>query len=576
MNPLKLWSALMHQNASTLLFVFGSAILLCVLTAFVIIKFKELGLMIAGGMQVIFGFILYFGFSYNFALHFWFFILPCLFVGFISFIATMDSSEDESEKKDPFDVVYTANNGQTKVIVNVKRGKIIYGAAGAGKTQTGYLPIFKWQAENKISGVVYDHKDFELTEFFLWMNKKYGGLPVFIFAPDKIDLSNSINVIAPRYIKTTAALDSMTKCLVTNLSSSKGGSNADFFINACAGILSGVTWRTKKENPDKCNLAHVSSFIMQNQAQVWIDYLQGDFESRVLASVFLDSIENERLVGSIKASLSDVVKNLTNKEMFAIIEHDEVDLALNKKESPANLILVNQPGYSKTYSPILSMVFECCKIQMSVRGQNPSCMTLDEAGMIWLNELYNIPALLRSFNIGTIFGIQDMVQGQLLYEMKEFKALQANLSTVMFGKANDNDSAEYYEKMFPFIDKEQESVSTKKMSMLDTGKSDTRLTKSFKEVRKVRAAEFRKLSPGQFHLFDQNGEYYFNQWDTVENGVLQPKTTKIWTESELVRNFERILSEGLNLSNNNHKQEPSNSIGTDSLEETDAASNDWM
>lgn len=545
-SPLKIWSALFRQNLKTFGFVFISIVGLTALTWLSFNRTKNVlhGLIVSLVIHLLFGVVIAFVSNYNFFVHLWVFIVPSYaFVGIIYLYAMPKYEKPLSI----WEYEYTYNRGKGKFRVNVKRGAIIYGAAGSGKTFTGYFPVFRWQAQNKISGVVYDHKDFELTEYFLWFNKKYGGLPFNIFAPHRPELSQSINPIAPRYIKDMNALTVMTLSLMQNLASDSKSSNAQYFINAGAGLIAGIIWRVKKENPSKCTLPHIASYIFQHSTEDYQAFLEQDIEAKILASTFIEGLANERLAGSIKGSVADAISKICRKEFFAIMEHDGVDLALNKIDNPTNLLLVNQPGFSKAFSPLLSLIFECCKIQMSVREQNPSAMVLDEAGMIWLNELYNIPALLRSFDIATIFGIQDMVQGKLLYSADEFKALQANLSTIIFGKANDPVTADYYEKLFGFVEEDKQSTS-KKVGGFFGSSGDASVTTSKKEVRKVRAHEFMKIGEGEFYMIDDKGEDTFAKWDLIDWGSLKPPiVNKHWDEITLQNNFNRIIEEGLDI-----------------------------
>src|SRR5690606_8486376 len=91
---------------------------------------------------------------------------------------------------------------------------------------------------------------------------------------------------------------------------------------------------------------------------------------------------------------------------------------------------------------------------------------------------------------------QDKVQNDMLYGEKASKAILSNLSYQFFGKANDPDTAKYYERFFEIIKMPTQSISRSSgLSM------ESRITKGEKEVSKRRADLFFRLKQGEFIAF---------------------------------------------------------------------------
>ena len=61
---------------------------------------------------------------------------------------------------------------------------------------------------------------------------------------------------------------------------------------------------------------------------------------------------------------------------------------------------------------------------------------LEEAPTIKLLNMHRIPATLRSYDIATIYVMQDKIQNDMLYGEKASKAILSNLSYHFFGKVN--------------------------------------------------------------------------------------------------------------------------------------------
>ena len=498
------------------------------------------------------GALLYF-FDYDFMLNLLMQILPTVVIGYILNAFVFDSEDSEGKEKGPYDVLFTAGKGKVKFVLNLIRGAVIFGAAGSGKTATGFSPIIKHVIFNRLSGIIYDHKDFELAEiayYFHELAKREGTppLPIRTICFHEPDFSDQINPIAPKYLESTDDVKVLAHALMENLSSDAGSSDNATFFNGAKAAIAGTMWRLKIDYPDKCNIPYLSSILLQKTSEEVIEFIQGNRDAALLGAPFLDARDNERLIGSFKNGISDALVNIVSPKVFYVLSGDDFNLALNRNENPELLLLVNQPGKAKFFNPLHALIFTTAKLQMCVRNRNPSLMVLDEAGQIKFSELYNIPALLRSYGIGTIFGIQDKVQGSILYKENEMKALLANLSTKMFGKSNLPETSKFYEQYFELIKEDQKSVSKKKNTgIFASGPSDARETVSQREIAEHRAFEFDKLLSGEFHVFNEAGKHMFARWDLTEFEPMKPKRKKSLSETELQSFYENILDEAKNM-----------------------------
>ena len=78
-----------------------------------------------------------------------------------------------------------------------------------------------------------------------------------------------------------------------------------------------------------------------------------------------------------------------------------------------------------------------------------------------------------------------------MYGDKASKAILSNLSYQFFGKANDPDTAKYYERFFEII-----KQPTRSISKSSNWNFDARITKGEKDVSKIRADVFFRLKRG--------------------------------------------------------------------------------
>src|SRR5690606_23642304 len=92
-----------------------------------------------------------------------------------------------------------------------------------------------------------------------------------------------------------------------------------------------------------------------------------------------------------------------------------------------------------------------------------------------------------------LYVLQDKIQNDMMYGAMAGKAILSNLSYQFFGKANDPDTAKYYEQFFEIV--KMPTLSVSKNSGLSL---ESRITKGEKEVAKRRASTFYGLRQGEF------------------------------------------------------------------------------
>ena len=163
---------------------------------------------------------------------------------------------------------------------------------------------------------------------------------------------------------------------------------------------------------------------------------------------------------------------------------------------------------------------------------------MEEAPTIRLLNMHRIPATLRSYDIATIYVMQDKIQNDMMYGDKASKAILSNLSYQFFGKVNDPDTAKYYERFFEIIKNPTKSIS----KAANIFKTDTRITKGEREVSKRRADIFFRLKQGEFVTFaDGKDKKVRFKLSKIERQL--PQDTKRYSEADLRANFERIYDE---------------------------------
>lgn len=420
---------------------------------------------------------------------------------------------------------------------DIRRGVSIIGAAGSGKTESVVAQFLKYFSRQTFCGIIHDYKNSELSRIAYPLFKG-SKMPFYIISFDRI--YHKVNPIAPRYMQDEESVNEISRVLLENLlenkeSSSSGSSK--FFNDAAEGIIGGLIWKLKTDHPSCCTLPHLISLFQQLTTFQLVDFLSSNYTSLAMANAFINGVDSEKQTASVKSTLSNAFKKISTQRIFMVLSEDEIPLDINNAENPGVISVVNNPKFESAYSPIVATIIHSITKQMSVHDRLGSFILMEEASTIRLLNMHRIPATLRSYNIATVYVIQDKIQNDILYGREAGKAILSNLSYQFFGKVNDPDTAKYYESFFEIV--KRKSISVSKSDNLNF---DTRTTKSEREVAKIRADVFFRLKPGEFVTFT-DGKDRKVKFSTPHWAKELPAPKHEFSSEDMERNFQKIYQE---------------------------------
>lgn len=460
---------------------------------------------------------------------------PLLLVNTVLYVFFQKEASNEATD-DKYKLNFKTENGIVK-IDDIKLGASIIGSAGSGKTESVVYSFLKHFSTHSFCGVIHDYKDFEITEMAYPLFKK-AEVPFYIISFDKI--INRVNPIAPRYLENEESVNEVSRVLIENLLEQKESGSVGttkFFSDAAEGLLAGLIWKQKTSYPKYCTLPHIIAIFQFLDTDSLAEYLSSNTTSKAMADTFITGKGSDKQTAGVKGTLANAFKKISTRSIFMALSADEVPLNINNEKNPAVVSVVNNPKYETAYSPIIATVIHTITKQMSVRHSRPSFLLMEEAPTIRLLNMHRIPATLRSYNISTIYVMQDKIQNDILYGDKVSKAILSNLSYQFFGKANDPDTAKYYEQFFEIV--KQETTSVSRGHSLNF---DTRVTTGEREVSKVRANVFFRLKKGEFIIYADGREKKVRfKVPQIERGL--PKEKERFSKEDIEENYERVYKE---------------------------------
>ncbi|WP_445735295.1 type IV secretory system conjugative DNA transfer family protein [Mariniflexile sp.] len=471
-----------------------------------------------------------------------YFVCPLILIniGMYVFLHKTDKPKNGNAK---YQVNFATTKGNFK-LDNIKRGASIIGSAGSGKTESVVYGFLKHFQKEGFCGIIHDYKDFELTEMAYPLYKDT-NIPFKVISFDKI--IDRVNPVAPRYLENEESVNEVSRVLIENLLEQRESGTTGttkFFNDAAEGLIGGLIWKLKTTYPQFCTLPHLIAIYQYLDTESLIQFLETNTTSRAMADAFISGKDSERQTAGVKSTLANALKRISTQRIFMALSADEVPLNINHIDNPAVISIVNNPKFETSYSPVIATIIHTITKQMSVRNSKPSFLLMEEAPTIRLLNMHRIPATLRSYDISTIYVMQDKIQNDMMYGDKASKAILSNLSYQFFGKVNDPDTAKYYERFFEIIKDPTKSVS--RGHNLDF---DTRVTTGEKEIPKIRADVFFRLKQGEFITYaDGKDKKVQFKLEKIQREI--PENGREFSNADLEANFERIYEEARSIFKN--------------------------
>lgn len=408
-------------------------------------------------------------------------------IGLYVFLHKTESLKNADTK---YQVNFATTKGNFK-LDNIKRGATVIGSAGSGKTESVVYGFLKHFREEGFCGIIDDYKDFELTEMAYPLFKD-SDIPFKVIS--FVRIIHRVNTIAPRYLDNEESVNEVSRVLIKNLLEQRESGTTGttkFFNYAAEGLIGRLIWKLKTNYPKFCALPHLIAIHQYMDTDSLIKFLETNTTSRAMADAFICGKDSERQTAGVKSTLAKVLKRISTQRIFMALSADEVPLNINSQDNPVIVSVVNNPKFKTSYSPVIATIIHTITKQMSVRNSIPSLLLMEEAPTIRLLNMHRIPATLRSYDIATIYVMQDKIQNDMMYGDKASRAILINLSYQFFGKVNDPDTAKYYERFFEIVKNETTSVNRGYNLNFDT-----RITTGEKEIPKIRADVFFRLKQG--------------------------------------------------------------------------------
>jgi hypothetical protein len=380
--------------------------------------------------------------------------------------------------------------------VNPRRGIVILGSPGSGKSRFIIEPLLAQCMEKGHTLFVYDFKFDALTRYCWELFQRYrnrypAGIAFCCIHFSDVSRSHRCNVLEPSTLRLVSDAIGASRTIFLSINRTWAQQEGKFFVDSPINILAAIIWYLRNFQQGKyCTLPHAIE-LLQAPYDRLLSVLSTEPEVRSLIQPFVDAYRNKSLemLDGQMASAKIPLARLSSPEVYYILTGHDLSLELNDPAAPKILCLGGDPTRREALAPILSLYIDQVSRLCNTPGRLPFALVCDEFATVRATNVLTLFATARSNNVIPILAVQDLSQLRIQYTREEADAV-LNISGNFICGQTAGETAKWVSERFPKLLKDRSSVST---NSADTSVS---FTPQWEEA--ITPATLSMLSSGEF------------------------------------------------------------------------------
>lgn len=381
-------------------------------------------------------------------------------------------------------------------VVNPRRGILVTGTPGSGKSRFVIEPFMRQLMEQGRAVFVFDYKYDALTKL-AWrlyqQNEKRFPLGTGFYCINFTDLSRShrCNVLEPSTLHWLSDAVGASRTILLSLNRTWVERQGDFWVESAVNFIAALIWylREYKEGI-YCTLPHVIELSKLPYDKLFTLLKQEPAVSSLIDPFVkaYDSETKEMLEGQMAGAKMPLAR-LSSPDIYYILTGKDFSLRINDPDAPKIFCLGGDPTRAEALAPVLSLYIDRLTRICNRPGQYPCALILDEFATVRAHSMLSTVATARANDIIPILALQDVSQLRTLYSRSEADEI-VNVAGNLFWGQTGGETARWASERFPRVQRERTSVST--------NGSDTTFSKHLEWEQTVTPATLANLSSGEF------------------------------------------------------------------------------
>jgi hypothetical protein len=381
-------------------------------------------------------------------------------------------------------------------LVNPRRGILIMGSPGSGKSWFIIEPFICQLMEKQFVLFIYDFKYDTLTKFawahFLANKHRYPPNAKF-YSINFSDLSRShrCNLLEPSTLNYLSDALGASRTILLSMNKTFVNRQGDFFVESPVNFMAALIWYLRNHEDGRyCTLPHVIELSKVPYEKLFT-LLDAEPQIATLIDPFIQAFENktfEMLDGQV-AGAKIPLGRLSSPDLYYILSGNDFTLDINDPAAPKIFCLGGDPSRIEALAPVISLYIDRLTRICNRPEQYPCALVCDEFATVRAYNMATTVATGRSNNIIPILAIQDITQLRTQYSHQEADTLLNISGNLLCGQVS-GETARWVSDRFPRILQDRSSVSV--------NSSDTSISTAQQWEPTVTQSTVSTLSSGEF------------------------------------------------------------------------------
>jgi len=409
-------------------------------------------------------------------------------------------------------------------LVNPRRGVLILGSPGSGKSWFIIEPFIRQLIEKGVALFIYDFKYDALTKI-AWShfqaNRDKYPLNTPFYSINFTDLSRShrCNILDPSTLNYLSDALDASRTILLGINKTWANRQGDFFVESPINFVAALIWYLRKYEGGKyCTLPHVIELSKVPYDRLF-PLLTAEPEIATLVDPFIQAYNNktmEMLDGQV-AGAKIPLGRLSSPEIYYVLTGNDFTLDINNPSAPKIFCLGGDPARVDALAPVLSLYIDRLTRICNRPEQYPCALVCDEFATVRAYNMTNTIATGRSNNIIPILAIQDASQLRTRYSHQEADTILNICGNLFCGQAG-GETARWASERFPRILQDRASVSV--------NSSDTSISTTQQWEQTVTTSTISGLSSGEFIGITSDEPRTEQELKTFHAKLIQKKSRK--------------------------------------------------
>jgi hypothetical protein len=381
-------------------------------------------------------------------------------------------------------------------LVNPRRGVLILGAPGSGKSYFIIGPLIRQLMEKRMAMLIYDFKFDTLSKLaythFLAQRQYYpAGTKFYCINFSEVEKSHRCNVLAPETLQWVSDALGISRTILLSVNKSWIEQQGNFFPESAINLFGAVIWFLREYREGiYCTLPHAIELTSMDYKDLF-DVLETNKSIGTIIKPYLETFihgTKDQLDGQV-SGMRIALSRLSSPDLYYILTGNDLDLHINKPQAPKILCLGGNSNRMEAITPLLSLFIDRINRLCNQPGQYPCAMVCDEFATVRATNMLTTLATGRSNDIVPILSVQDIAQLRTLYTQAEADTVLNVATNLMCGQLTGDGAKRVSERM-PQIWRERASLSI--------NSNDTSVSRHPEWENVVTPATVAHLSSGEF------------------------------------------------------------------------------